>query len=131
MLTQYNSNSFACGVNGFGAPFCKKHLHCHNLAVATDTSLTVPSVSSLGNFPSTSEAKILAVFSYEPSKKVYVALNATAAVPVGAPFAASTSELFHQQNSCMLAIRHFIRSRCRCISCVLSNRNLNDVDKNS
>ncbi len=92
MLTQYNSNSFACGVNGFGAPFCK-NIYTATLAVATDTSLTVPSVSSLGNFPSTSEAKILAVFSYEPSKKVYVALNATAAVPVGAPFAASTSEL--------------------------------------
>lgn len=92
MLTQYNSNSFACGVNGFGAPFCND-TYTATLAVATDTTLTVPSISAMGTFPSTSEAKILAVFSYEPSKKVYVAVGALASSPAGAAFAASTSEL--------------------------------------
>lgn len=92
MPTPYNINSFAHGVNGFAAPFCKE-IFTATLAAATDTSLTVPSTSAMGMFPSTSEAKILAVFSYEAAKKVYVAVNATAAVPVGAAFAASTSEL--------------------------------------
>lgn len=92
MLTQYSVNSFANGVNGFAAPFCKT-IYTSTLAVATDTSLTVPSKSAMGTFPSTSEAKILAVFSYEASKKVYVALNAAATVPAGAAFAASSSEL--------------------------------------
>lgn len=92
MLTQYNINSFIKGVNGFGAPFCKD-TYTATLAVATDTSLTVPSKSAMGAFPSNSEAKILAVFSYEAAKKVYVAVNEAAASPGGAAFAASTSEL--------------------------------------
>lgn len=92
MLTQYNINSFINGVNAFGAPFCKT-IYTATLAATTDTSLTVPSISAKGTFPSVGQAKILAVFSYEAAKKVYVALNAAASVPAGAAFAASTSEL--------------------------------------
>lgn len=92
MLTQYNVNSFTAGVNGFGAPF-SKNVYTATLAMATNTTLTVPAKSSLGNLPSSNGQKILAVFSYESGKKVYVALNQTAAVPAGAGFAASTSEL--------------------------------------
>jgi hypothetical protein len=91
-LNQYNVNDISHGVNGFGAPFCNV-IYTAALAAATDTTLTVPSISSIGNFPSTSEAKILAVFTYAPGASVWVANGVTAAVPAGAAFAASLSEL--------------------------------------
>ena len=37
--------------------------------------------------------KYIAIFSYEPGSQVWVADNATAAIPVGASFASTTSEL--------------------------------------
>jgi hypothetical protein len=91
-LIPYVINSAVEGVNGFGAPICNK-IFSANLAAATNTTLTVPSESAMGNFPSTSEAKILAVFQYAPGTSVWVAKGVTAAVPAGAGFAATSSEL--------------------------------------
>lgn len=55
------------------------------LAATTDTSLTVP-----GNAP-----RYKAVIKVKTPGVVWVALNGTAAVPVGASFASTTSELIY------------------------------------
>lgn len=92
MATQYNIDSQTRGVNGFGLPFCTS---CFTSALAanTDTSLTVPISAAVGAPAATSFNKFIAVFSYQPATRVWVAVNAAAAAPAGAPFAASTSEL--------------------------------------
>lgn len=70
------------GYNGFGLAFSVDK-YSVSLASSTDTTLTIPSYA----------AKYIAIMSYEPGTNVYVANNATAEVPVGATFAATTSEL--------------------------------------
>lgn len=70
------------GYNCYGTAFSNV-TYSATLAATTDTSLTVPEDS----------ANWLAVFSVEPAKLVWVALNTAAAAPVGAPFAANDSEL--------------------------------------
>ena len=93
MTTLYNVNTVLQGVNGYGTPFCDT-VYTSTLAAATDTSLTVPGKAAIGMASAgTSRNTYLAVFSYAPNAKVWVALNGTAAVPAGAPFATSTSEL--------------------------------------
>lgn len=91
MATQYNMNALVQGVNGFGLPFCK-NIWTVTLGVSTEATLTVPDLTSPGNINSTI-AKMIAVFSYEAAKNVWVAVNATAAVPAGATLAAAASEL--------------------------------------
>jgi len=70
------------GFNAY-APYFSTDKYTATLAATTDTTLTVPS-----NFPNW-----VAYFSVEAGKNVWLALNATAAVPAGATFASSTSEL--------------------------------------
>lgn len=53
------------------------------LATSTATALTVP----------IAHPKYVAIFTYEAGATVWVANNATAAVPAGASFATTTSEL--------------------------------------
>jgi hypothetical protein len=91
MATQYNINDLVKGVNGFGLQFCANN-YTVTLGAATEATLTVPDFTSIGTI-NNNTAKLIAVFGIEPAKKVYVALNAAAAVPVGATLAASTSEL--------------------------------------
>lgn len=90
--TQYDVNSWLQGVNGFGLPFSNT-IYTSTLGAGVEATLTIPGSSGMGVPNSRSKAQFVAVFSYEPSKKVYVAINGTAAVPVGNTFAASTSEL--------------------------------------
>ncbi len=95
MTTQYNIDKNISGVNGFGLPFCTQ-IYTSTLAVATDTTLAVPATAAIGAPSSNQYNKWVAVISYARSaaaSPVYVAVNATAAVPAGAPFAASTSEI--------------------------------------
>ena len=93
MTTLYNVNTTIQGVNGFGSPFSDT-IYTAALAAATATALTIPGKASIGMGSATSyKNTYLAVFSYAPAAKVWVANNATAAVPGGAAFAASTSEL--------------------------------------
>lgn len=92
MTTQYSDNKFMNAVNGFAQQFCETVLTA-TLTEATATTLTVPGRSSLGTVNATRNPKFVAVFSYEPSKIVFVANNTTAALPAGASFAASSSEL--------------------------------------
>ena len=91
MTTEYNVNKYLQGVNGFGSLFCEDTFTV-TLGAATEATLTVPGGSGDGSIGA-SVNKFLAVFSYEDANEVWVANNATAAVPAGATLAASTSEL--------------------------------------
>lgn len=92
MPTTFNINSNITGARDFGLPFCTA-VYTARLAATTDTSLTVPSKVPAG-LPGF-KGRFVAVFSYSKltTKDVWVAIDATAAVPAGAGFAASTSEL--------------------------------------
>lgn len=92
MTTQYNINADTRGVNGFGLPFCDT-VYSAKLAATTNTTLIVPGTLSLGMAPASQTNRFVAVFSYDPSASVFVAVNGTAAIPAGAGFAATTSEL--------------------------------------
>lgn len=93
MTTLYNVNTVLQGVNGFGSPFCDT-VFTATLGAAAETHFTVPGKAAMGMASAgTSHNTYLAVFSYAPAAKVWVANNGTAAVPAGAAFAASTSEL--------------------------------------
>lgn len=61
------------GFNTFGLPF-SKDCRATTLLAGVEQTLTVPESCALG---------YLAVFSYEPGAKVWVALNQTATVPSG------------------------------------------------
>jgi hypothetical protein len=80
-MTILNLGKDVKGFNTFGLPFCEDK-YSVTLPASSAISLTVPAAS----------AKYLAVFSYEAGSNVWVANNATAAVPAGATFAATTSE---------------------------------------
>lgn len=69
-------------IDDFGLTFANI-FYSASLAATTDTSLTVPGAAS----------RYKAVIRCEPNATVWVALNATAAVPAGASFAVTTSEL--------------------------------------
>lgn len=91
-MKPYYINESLQGVNGFGSPFCP-NVFTSTLAAATNTTLAVPNKTAIGMGVATTINTYLAVFSYAPGAKVWVAVNATAAVPAGAAFAASSSEL--------------------------------------
>lgn len=90
-ITQYNINSYAHGVNGFGLPFTNTS-YSAKLAAATDTTLTVPGLQA-GGAPSALYAKMYAVITYSTNGVVWVASNDTAEVAAGASFAQTSSEL--------------------------------------
>lgn len=91
------------GYNGFGLVFTDT-AYSATLAINTDTTLTIPSKSGLGsaafydkapiNFvQQNGQPLILAIFTHTPGSEVWVANNTTAAVPAGASFAATVSEM--------------------------------------
>ena len=91
--TTYNINKCIQSTDGaYGAPFAV-HKYTTTLAANTEATLTVPGISAAGNINSNTKTQWMAVFTYEAAKKIYVALNGTAAVPAGATLAASTSSL--------------------------------------
>lgn len=92
MPTQFSMQPDVRGVNGFGLLFTDT-ARSATLATTTATALTVPSSGSLGGGKTQTKNIWLAVFSYTPGAEVWVANNATAAVPGGAAFAATVSEL--------------------------------------
>lgn len=92
MATNYNIDKTKSGVNGFGLPFCNT-IYSVTLTASTDTTVAVPLTAAVGAPTATTYNKFMAVFSYTSGKDVFVALNATAAVPAGNTFAATTSEL--------------------------------------
>jgi len=93
MTTLYNVNRNAQGVNGYGTPFCTD-IYSAALTANTDRAVTVPSKAAIGMASSGSvNNTFLAVFSYAPAAKVWVALNQTAVVPAAGTFGAVGSEL--------------------------------------
>lgn len=91
MTTQYKLQKDVVGYNGFGLPFSDLKFSA-SLAITTDTSLTVPLKGAMG-VPLNSVNKWLAIIQVEANLSVWFALNATAAVPAGTTFAATTSDL--------------------------------------
>ena len=91
MSTQYKLQKDVAGYNGFGLPFSVQK-YSASLAITTDTTLTVPSSGAMGA-PLNTVNRFLAIVQVEANLSVWCALNATAAVPAGSTFAATTSEL--------------------------------------
>lgn len=111
MTTQYNIDKNISGQNGFGLPFCTQ-IYSSVLAVGTDTTLAVPSTAAIGAPSSNRFNKWVAVIKYSRSNAanpVFVAVNATAAAPAGAPFAQTTSEIEPEAKHCKTGdVLHFI-----------------------
>jgi len=80
------------GYNAFGLTFTDT-AYSVTLTASTATALTIPSGASMGGVPNTNKSLWLAIFSYTPGAEVWVADNTTAAVPAGATFAATLSEM--------------------------------------
>ena len=80
------------GYNGFGLQFSDTKFNA-TIAQSTDTTLTIGGNAVMGGIAQPSVNKYIAIFSYEPGSQVWVADNATAAIPAGASFASTTSEL--------------------------------------
>ena len=96
--TQFQTDKNINGVNGWGLLFCKQ-VYNSTLGAATEATVTVPATAAMGVASGTQQNKFIAVITTEQSKKVYAALNGTAAVPVGNTFAASTSALLPIQSA--------------------------------
>jgi hypothetical protein len=92
MTTKYTQSKDINGYNGFGLPFSDT-VYSATLAATTDTTLTVPNAVGLGKQGYATIPQTLAVFSYQNATTTWVAVNGTAAVPAGATFAATTSEI--------------------------------------
>lgn len=92
MPTKFNMTRDINGYNGFGLEFTDT-AYSAKLAINTDTSLTVPASSGMGGYGISSKSLWIAIFSFTPGSSVWVALNAAAAVPAGAGFASTSSEL--------------------------------------
>lgn len=89
MTTQYNPNKSIQGINGFGLPFCSV-IYSATLAANTDTTVTVPGASPMGAIAANVKNKYVAVIT-SAAAATYMAVNATAAKPVGGTFASVTS----------------------------------------
>lgn len=89
----YNVNRYTQGVNGFGRKPPNAIYTC-TLAGGTNENVTVPSSSATGAMNSSATPVYLAIFSYQPTVKFYVAVNSSpATVPAGGTFASANSEL--------------------------------------
>jgi len=89
-MKTYNTIAAAHGVNGFGS-FLGDTQVSSTLGAGVEATFTVPSTTSMGGMAM--DSNYMAVFSYEPAKKVWVAVNATAAVPAGNTLVATASIL--------------------------------------
>ena len=89
--TMYKLQKDVAGYNGWGLNVSNQK-YSASLAITTDTSLTVPSTGAIGS-PLNQVNRFIAIIQVEANLSVWFALNATAAVPVGSTFAATTSEL--------------------------------------
>ena len=90
--TIFAMNRDVNGFNGFGLKPTNL-AYSATLAASTDTSLTIPEVDSLGMSCSTKNARLIAIITSDPGSSVWVALNATAAIPAGSTFATTASAL--------------------------------------
>jgi hypothetical protein len=111
MTTKYFQLRDINGYNGFGLPFSDTN-YSVTLTASTDTTLTVPSAIGLGQQGPSTKAQSIAIISVKPNGSVWMAVNATAAVPAGNTFASTTSELIGPFNYAKLVnggdVLHFI-----------------------
>jgi hypothetical protein len=91
MTTQYKLQKDVAGYNGFGLPPSDLKFSA-SLAITTDTELSVPLSGAIGA-PLNQINRFIAVIQVEANLSVWIAVNAVAAVPAGATFAATTSDL--------------------------------------
>jgi hypothetical protein len=98
MATQYYQDAQTAGVNGWGRRLTDTS-YTSTLGAGTEATLTVPGIASMGTSAAVENNKFIAVITVEQAKKVYFALNGTAAVPVGNTLAASTSALLPVQSA--------------------------------
>jgi hypothetical protein len=91
MTTVYKLQKDIAGYNGFGLPFSDLK-YSASLAITTDTTLAVPNSGAIGA-PLNQVNRWLAVINVEANLSVWATVNATAAVPAGSTFAATTSDL--------------------------------------
>lgn len=93
MTIKYNQTRDINGYNGFGLPVSDLN-YSATLAATTDTSLTIPGGMGMGGNGIYAKPVWLAIITVAPTTgAVWMALNATAAVPVGGSFASTTSML--------------------------------------
>lgn len=103
MATKFNMTKDVAGYNGFGL-VPTDTAYSATLAVSTDTSLTIPSSSSIGgaayyNKQNTTLAadqgkpRLIAIIVSDPGESVWVAKNTAASVPAGSTFAATASAM--------------------------------------
>jgi hypothetical protein len=88
----YKLQKDVAGYNGFGLPVSDIK-YSATLAATTDTTVTVPSTSPMGAPANTSNARFIALIHVTAAASVWFAVNNTAAVPAGASFALTNSEL--------------------------------------
>jgi len=80
------------GYNGFGLKPSDTNISA-TLTASTDTTFTVPGSDAIGGCNYQIKSRWLAIFSFDVGSSVWVAINHTAAIPVGASFAATNSFL--------------------------------------
>jgi uncharacterized protein YqjF (DUF2071 family) len=91
-MTPFSLTRDINGFNGFGLSFSDTK-YSATIAQSTDTTLTIGAASVDGMVSSFATNRYLVIFNFEPGSQVWVANGATAAVPAGATFASTTSEL--------------------------------------
>lgn len=91
MSTKFALSRDVNGYNGFGLPFSDTK-YSATIAASTDTTLTIGGDASMGSIANNVN-KYIAIFNYETGSQVWVAKGATAAVPAGASFASTDSEM--------------------------------------
>lgn len=99
MATKFSMTRDINGYNGFGL-IPTDTQYSATLTTITDTTLTVPSFSSIGGLDYTygasltgdnAKPRLLAIIVEDPGTAVWVALNTTAGAPAGSTFAATSS----------------------------------------
>ena len=92
MATKFSMSRDINGYNGFGLKPSDTNISA-TLTAATDTTFTVPGTDAIGGCNYQTKALWLAIFNFTSGNDVWVAINATAAVPAGSTFAATKSFL--------------------------------------
>ncbi len=93
MATKFAMERDINGYNGFGL-IPTDTAYSVTLSANTDTHFTVPANTAIGgsNIATKNNPVLIAIFYFTPGSEVWCARNATAIVPAGSSFGATTSE---------------------------------------
>lgn len=125
MTTQYKLQKDVAGYNGFGLQYSDQKFSA-TLAANTDTTVPVPLSGSIGAALN-SVNKFLAivdVYNATAQGEVWCANNATAAKPVGASFASTSSDMIVQNKYYAREVKagdvlHFLSAEADTDVCVM------------